>query len=62
MPNGCIHTTIDFIAFGRSYFELHQKKDKAYETLGSKHRVVNPTNGTKSLESLGHFLKLFLLG
>ena len=41
MPNGWVHATIDFIAFGRSYFELNQKKDKAYETLGSKHRVVN---------------------
>lgn len=41
MPNGWVHATIDLIAFGRPYFDLHQEKDKAHETLGSEHRIVN---------------------
>ena len=41
MPNGWVHATIDLIAFGRPYFDLHKEKDKAHEILGSKHRIVN---------------------
>ena len=41
MPNGWVHAMIDLLAFGRSYFDLHQEKDKAYETLGLDHRVVD---------------------
>lgn len=41
MPSGWIHATIDLIAYGRPYFDLHKEKDKAHETLGSKHRIVN---------------------
>lgn len=41
MPNGWVHATIDLIAFGRPYFDLHQQKDKPHETLGPQHRLVN---------------------
>ena len=41
MPNGWVHATIDLIAFGRPYFDLHREKDKAHETLGPQHRLVN---------------------
>jgi len=40
MPNGWLHATIDLIAFGRPYFDLHQEKDKAHKTLRSEHRIV----------------------
>ncbi|MGH8016207.1 MAG: hypothetical protein ACREBV_08455 [Candidatus Zixiibacteriota bacterium] len=41
MPSGWMHATIDLIAFGCPYFDIHKAKDKAYETLGYKHRAVN---------------------
>lgn len=41
MPDGWIHAVIDFIAYGRPYFDLHKEKDKAHEILGSNHRIVN---------------------
>lgn len=41
MPNGWVHATVDLVAFGFSYFDLHQAKDKPYEILGSAHRMVN---------------------
>jgi hypothetical protein len=41
MPNGWVHAIIDLIAYGRPYFDLHKEKDKAHETLGLKHRIVN---------------------
>lgn len=41
MPNGWVHATIDLIVLGRPYFQIHQKKDEPYKTLGSKHREVN---------------------
>lgn len=41
MPKGWVHATLDLIAFGRPYFDLHKEKDKPYETLGPAHRKVN---------------------
>ena len=41
MPSGWVHATIDLIVYGRPYFNLHKEKDKAHETLGSRHRIVN---------------------
>lgn len=41
MPSAWVHAAIDLIAYGRSYFDLHKKKDKAYELLGPNHRIVN---------------------
>ena len=41
MPNAWVHATIDLIAFGRHYFDLHQEKDRAHETMGPEHRIVN---------------------
>jgi hypothetical protein len=41
MPNGWVHATIDLLVFGRSYFDLHQKKDKEHQTLGPDHRIID---------------------
>ena len=41
MPSGWVHATMDLIVFGRPYFDLHKDKDKAHETLGSKHRIID---------------------
>jgi len=41
MPAGWVHAVMDLLVFGRSYFDLHQEKDKAYETLGPGHRIVD---------------------
>jgi len=41
MPSAWVHAVIDFIAYGRAYFDLHKEKDKAHEILGSNHRIVN---------------------
>lgn len=40
MPSAWVHATIDLIAYGRSYFDIHKEKDEPYKTLGYKHRVV----------------------
>ncbi len=41
MPSAWVHAAIDLIAYGRPYFDLHKKKDKAYELLGPNHRIVD---------------------
>ena len=41
MPSAWVHATIDLIAFGRHYFDLHREKDRPHETLGPEHRIVN---------------------
>jgi len=41
MSNGWVHAVIDFVAYGRPYFDVHKEKDKPYEFLGSNHRIVN---------------------
>lgn len=41
MAAGWVHATIDLIAFGRSYFDLHQYKDHPWRELGFKHREIN---------------------
>lgn len=38
MAAGWVHATIDLIAFGRSYFDLHQYKDHPWRAFGNKHR------------------------
>jgi hypothetical protein len=41
MPNAWVHATIDLIAYGRSYFDLHKRKDQWSKTLGSSHRIMD---------------------
>lgn len=41
MASGLVHATVDLVAFGRPYLSVHQKKDKAARTLGSRHRKVD---------------------
>lgn len=41
MPSAWVHATIDLIAFGLPYLNLHQQKDKAHQTMGPEHRVVD---------------------
>ncbi len=41
MPSGWLHATVDLIAFGLPYLDLHQRKDLPYKTLGSGHRLRN---------------------
>jgi len=41
MANGWFHAIVDLIAFGRPYLDVHQEKDKAARTLGSRHRTVD---------------------
>ena len=40
MAKGWVHATFDLMAFGRSYFSLHQYKDHPWENLGTKHREL----------------------
>lgn len=40
MPNGWMHAVINLIVYGRPYFDLHKKKDKASQTLGWEHRKI----------------------
>ena len=40
MPSAWVHATIDLIAYGRSYFDIHKEKDEPYKTLGYKHRMI----------------------
>ena len=43
MPSAWVHAAIDLIAYGRPYFGLHKKKDKAYCSVGcGKSGVVTP--------------------
>ncbi len=41
MAVGWVHATMDLMAFGRSYFDLHKYKDHPWIELGYKHRRVN---------------------
>ncbi len=41
MANGWIHSTIDLIAFGRLYFDIHKSKDEASKNLGNSHRTID---------------------
>ncbi len=41
MPYVFIHSIIDLLVYGRSYFDLHKEKDAASAELGVKHRDVN---------------------
>lgn len=41
MPSRWVHSVINLIAYGSPYLDLHKKKDKAHEILGSNHRVVD---------------------
>ncbi len=41
MASAFIHSIIDLLAYGRSYFDLHKEKDAASAKLGVKHRDVN---------------------
>ena len=41
MAAGWVHATMDLMAFGRSYFDLHKYKDHPWRELGYKHRQVN---------------------
>jgi hypothetical protein len=38
MANCWVHATVDLIVWGRSYLDLHRKKDRWSRTLGSAHR------------------------
>lgn len=41
MPYAWVHAAVDLIAFGHSYFDLHQRKDMPHRYLGKEHRSVN---------------------
>ena len=41
MAAGWVHATMDLMAFGRSYFDLHKYKDHPWRELGYKHRQIN---------------------
>lgn len=41
MAAGWVHASMDLMAFGRSYFDLHKYKDHLWKELGYKHRWVN---------------------
>jgi len=41
MASGWVHATMDLMAFGRSYFDLHKYKDHPWQELGNKHRQVH---------------------
>jgi hypothetical protein len=41
VPQGWIHEFFDLVIFGRSYPEIHHRKDAAWEKLGKYHRAVN---------------------
>lgn len=38
MAAGWVHATVDLMAFGRPYFDLHKYKDHPWKELGYKHR------------------------
>lgn len=38
MAAGWVHATMDLMAFGRSYFDLHKYKDHPWKEFGYKHR------------------------
>ncbi len=40
MAAGWVHASMDLMAFGRSYFDLHKYKDHPWKKLGYKHRRV----------------------
>ncbi len=40
MAAGWVHATMDLMAFGRSYFDLHKYKDHPWKKFGYKHRQV----------------------
>ncbi|MBW2038000.1 MAG: hypothetical protein JRI46_00140 [Deltaproteobacteria bacterium] len=40
MPSAWVHATIDLIAYGRPYFDLHKEKDEPYKKLGRNHRKI----------------------
>lgn len=39
MPRGWVHCVVDLIVFGRTYPEIHKRKDEPYKNLGIKHRI-----------------------
>ena len=41
MAAGWVHASMDLMAFGRSYFDLHKYKDHPWKELGYEHRQVN---------------------
>ena len=41
MASGLVHAINDLIAYGRSYFDLHRKKDRWSQSLGSAHRRID---------------------
>ncbi len=41
MPAGWVHASMDLMAFGRSYFDLHKYKDHPWQKLGYRHRQIN---------------------
>lgn len=38
MANAWLHAAVDFIAYGRTYFDLHKYKDEPHKRLGWNHR------------------------
>lgn len=40
MAAGWVHATVDLIAFGRPYFDLHKYKDHPWRKIGYKHREI----------------------
>lgn len=41
MAAGWVHASMDLMAFGRNYFDLHKYKDHPWKELGYNHRKVN---------------------
>ena len=41
MPGGFVHATLDLVAFGRPYLDLHKQKDAPSQELGTAHRSRN---------------------
>lgn len=41
MAAGFVHATLDFLAFGRHYLDLHQQKDAPSQELGPAHRSLH---------------------
>lgn len=40
MPASWVHASIDLMAFGRSYFDLHKYKDHPWKILKENHRQL----------------------
>ena len=40
MAAGWVHASMDLMAFGRSYFDLHKYKDHPWKKFGYKHRQI----------------------